>query len=425
MDESIEVALLGIRDELDRALRFHGPLFHELLTTHFNGAPRLPQESWAAFVAANQNAPSWELWEIEPRGDACHRYFGYASGLQEFTQLSESLLIVLCAHRPELDAHKGHHGMIQLVYDMARSFPTALLRSHIHLWGMTDIPNLLEAGGADEFDRLVDLWSSSNRSPGSYPIHPYCQFLAHNLFTSTIALIDLVMAPENALLIGEELERPLLFDEPTEDDAEDVEIPPFVSLSEITDELTCIFQKKGKWRLIGFAVNEGQLPKTMSDSIGLQRIELLLRAPEKEFRPKDLLYEIRRTTAPSRQEMLDQRAIKDFEATIDHLRKENEALRESGNGPDEIFEAIEQNDQQIAWLSKQLQDATYQGKARIFAKDLLSEKARKAVAKSMRDTLAAIGEQDVELAAYLEEHLEYIHGSWSYRTKGESVKWNF
>ena len=163
------------------------------------GGQRFPQEVCRAFIVANRTAEAGntEEWHIFDDGSGCGRFFGNLGGMEEFKELAESAYLVLCEIDPNLLLGRGCEGFLAVMYDTAFAYETPLLRSHRSIWGAE--------GEADTeaMDELFDRWQEAENGRPSYPLHPLRHRLHHNLFTSAMAVIRMIVNPERSLLVGD------------------------------------------------------------------------------------------------------------------------------------------------------------------------------------------------------------------------------
>ena len=230
MYKPYQASLMAILEEMRRASGQYRPLFHQRLSDPMLVGPDVISEAaFLEFKKANSQPPDgeWESWERTPDGSYWGRYHGNQAGLDEFERLAESAYLILQEFDTELPEGHGVHGWLNVIHDMARDFPTPLLRTRFGVWGVEPQPE------GDKFDELVTSWRKSNETNVEYRPHPIFNLLVHNVFTSSISAIELILDPEKALLVGDvNLEDSLVTPqlpgeyEPPEPEQEDSSDPP-------------------------------------------------------------------------------------------------------------------------------------------------------------------------------------------------------
>lgn len=198
MYEPLRASLMAIWSEMSRASQKYPALYHQRFSDPMLVGPGLiSEEAFAAFQGMFPDK-EWASWEQTPDGSYWGRFHGNKDGLDEFEQLAESAYLVVQEFNSELPEGHGFHGWLNVIHDMARDFPTPLLRTRYGVWGIDPQPT------GDKFDELVNLWENS--AAARFRPHPFFNLLVHNVFTSSMSAIELILAPEKALLVGEWLE---------------------------------------------------------------------------------------------------------------------------------------------------------------------------------------------------------------------------
>ncbi|MHB0958236.1 MAG: hypothetical protein ACYC0X_12220 [Pirellulaceae bacterium] len=155
-----------------------------------------------SFRKANDNYDlpyEWKHWHEPNRA----RYFGCFYGdngaaWNDFKRLGESAYLVLREIQPELP-DDSLHGWMLLLHQLARQHPTALLRSHDSEWKSWEC----------HLDEDHKRWVKPEQGV-PYPQHPIQWTLKHDVVTSSMAAIELVVDNERALLISEEAREPAI-----------------------------------------------------------------------------------------------------------------------------------------------------------------------------------------------------------------------
>lgn len=198
MYEPLRASLMAIWSEMSRASQKYPALYHQRLSDPILVGPDvISEEAFAAFQSMFPDK-EWASWERTPDGSYWGRFHGNRDGLDEFERLAESAYLVLQEFNSELPEGHGVHGWLNVIHDMARDFPTPLLRTRYGVWGVDPQPV------GDKFDELVNAWV--NLAAARFRPHPFFNLLVHNVFTSSMSAIELALAPEKALLVGEWLE---------------------------------------------------------------------------------------------------------------------------------------------------------------------------------------------------------------------------
>jgi hypothetical protein len=150
-----------------------------------------------SFRKANNNFDlphAWKHWH-EPSGA---RYFGCFYGdngkvWDDFKRLAESAYLVLRQLQPELP-DDSFHGWMSVLHQMAHWYPTPLLRSYHRVWRFWDCTS------DEDHERWV---KPDGGTP--YPQHPIQRTLEHDVVTSSMAAIEMILDDERALLVGRRL----------------------------------------------------------------------------------------------------------------------------------------------------------------------------------------------------------------------------
>jgi len=238
MYEPFRASLMAIWGEMSRASRKYPALYHQRLSDPLLVGPDvISVEAFLAFQKAypQRSTDEWVSWQRTPDGSCWGRFHGSVAGLDEFERLAESAYLVLQKFDSELPEGHGFHGWLNVIHDMARDFPTPLLRTRNGVWGVDRQPV------GERFDELVTNWKTTDESGIRYRPHPFFNLLVHNVFTSSMSAIELILNPEKALLVGEWLDDiPMMASsfgglpssKPEHDDS-----PQQTALSDVQDQL--------------------------------------------------------------------------------------------------------------------------------------------------------------------------------------------
>jgi len=177
-------------------------LYHDrLMAWSANGQASLSAAGWKLFVAANpepsEDDDEWWKWELMPTPPGMGRYWGNPDGLYEFEQLAKSAAIVF--QEMEIIARSSCEAWLSLLHDVAFRQQLPLLRSDLVLWGVEDYV-------VQDFDEHVDEWHSNPDGIREYPLHPCQWVLGHNVFTSSMILIEAILDPSTVLLTSSTLD---------------------------------------------------------------------------------------------------------------------------------------------------------------------------------------------------------------------------
>lgn len=297
----VRVTLKGIWRQFKKCSYTYQPLLHELfvpaenrsvasacLVSETSKAPKV----WQSFKEAYQDhfKDGWEEWHGPRNGDFFGRFYGCGDALKEYQRLADSTNLVM----REIDdtlPHDGSEGWTRILHDLAHGFPTPLLRSEFTVWEDRQIDDLSS-------DQIHEWCSEPEKGGVPYPLHPFHWKLTHDVVTSSMAAIEVILDDEGALLVGDaswgiSFSFPREIEDETEDEIE----------GEIEDEETAElgpppvtgrvrkFEFDGTWHL-EFDTGKGIEKATFSKSKGLSIYEVLLKQPEKFFSAGELLVKV-------------------------------------------------------------------------------------------------------------------------------------
>ena len=254
-------------------------------------APEDVPTIWRAFIDVNraQQKTDWEEWELHVDGTECHRFYGGRDGFDDFRRLAESLCYVFNELDLKGDSRAGYTTCLFTFYFMSEESPTPLLRNGERNWGRP-------IGTPLDLELLHEWAIEDNRTP-LYPIHTTCCYLANNVFTSAIAAIEQILAPDQVMLLPGTTDRLRMgfIERMAAATLEDSQATSSESASEaFTDSSTngqdapFVFQlKKNVWEVrytCGAEVETTHFPH----STDFERIARLLRNPGMEITAVDL-----------------------------------------------------------------------------------------------------------------------------------------
>ncbi len=221
-DYPIRNSLMMLADEFQRASDRYPDIFHDEVDNWWAGQmePFMYAEEWRAFIAAQTSCSNeWQEWHgphiysrvrsysneqifIRDYAIHCGRFYGdelenHKAALGKFKQLADNLYLVLRHIKTPLH-YAGWPGTLEMLYLMAKLYPTPLVRVEEGIWDWE--PNPADCPEDQEADRegckfLCD--------PRGFVIHPLKSSIKNNLFTVTHAAIRHILDPRSMLLVGE------------------------------------------------------------------------------------------------------------------------------------------------------------------------------------------------------------------------------
>lgn len=199
----MRAALKAVWREFRRCADRYAPLYHELFQPCDSDEQHQDDglSVCAAFREANKDrfAAPWEEWHATEDGQLFGRFTGAAEGLDEFRRLAESgYLVVLELGLGWPDY--GYQGWLMLIHEMANSYATPLLRSELSHWGLE---HLADTDYDDQVFDLTEKWAVPTDGSVSYPLHPFHWTLHGNVFTASMAAVELILDADKALLVGD------------------------------------------------------------------------------------------------------------------------------------------------------------------------------------------------------------------------------
>jgi len=437
MERAISTSLKALRREFLRAADRYPDLFHELLvydensvTIHTDGSEfdgwtdedyqtkpwcvgYSPSDLWKPFIEATANRetkPSWEEWGIQDFNE-CGRFFGCQNGLDEFRRLGESLAIVFGEIDPAFRLPFGATGPVYRYYtnyeyalagihSLAESYPTPLLRLKHRMWDFLD-------GPLDE--ALWHMWSKPNRGETVYPLHPSCLQLAHNVFTSAVAAIDLLLAPGSALILDPPKESPRLIAAMRARQAKQKK-QEAADTEPLDEKAPYVFLRKVEYWILRYAVDDGpQEEGHYEDQPGFEEYARLLSQPDKVI-DSVALDPLPRPEESSGQLVADEATNEQLKKKISELNDELEIVKDTDNPAriEEIYAKLQD-------LKKYENQIGYKGKHKKF-KPNNAKAAHQAIRTRFCRIKKTIAGKMPHLAAYLTETVKTVAGpGWRYR----------
>lgn len=176
------------------------------------------EKEFAAFVHGNANASdiAWEEWRLWPSREACSRYWGALPWDRQcircFEQLARRGYLTLmqlielsdfapvgfrgCGYTvPPRSSEELCSGWLSLMHEWAYRFPVANLTGDCPWWGLCDT-----TGDEDEIAQRM-----TTPVDGGVPFHthPICHVLNVDVFTASIAFIEICLEPDQLIEFGQ------------------------------------------------------------------------------------------------------------------------------------------------------------------------------------------------------------------------------
>ncbi|QGJ68644.1 Hypothetical protein PBC10988_3050 [Planctomycetales bacterium 10988] len=198
--------LNAICQEFERCSRNYLPLFHQRMVPWSElGQVGITPSQWQAFRRTEDERLSddvWWQWD-EPHSGNEHlgQWFGDPDGMEEFSDLSESVAMVLSREAIDFDPLdfdveiSGGTGWIALLHDWAFKYQMPLLRSEMSLWGV-------ESYELEEFYDLAEHWDTSDDDT-KFPRHPVVWRLIDNVFTASMTALRALLKPDVVIATNE------------------------------------------------------------------------------------------------------------------------------------------------------------------------------------------------------------------------------
>ena len=283
--ERKRVILAQVRDEFRRLSIQYPPLYHE----RFYSPLDVSEAGWKEFVAREEPEPfpsaarlPWEEWYVEPKGRWAGRFYGAGDGFKEFQWLCKSLSHALS---PVVTLWPEVTEWIRVLHEMAEDYPSPLLWAPRRIWRFPQ-ETFLAAGGI--VGHPLREWAPVRPPCAPYPKHPLRRALAFNLFNSSIAAIEIILAPEKALFIGdiqpEDLPVVLPRKELFSAEESKVHIEPDdqkLLLSDNKNFFPFLFRKAGDGWIVRFWTGEKMEMAIVGDLKGCSHYQKLLTSPGK------------------------------------------------------------------------------------------------------------------------------------------------
>ena len=309
---------------------------------------------------------------------------------------------------------------------MAHAYPTPLLRSSFTVWEQTDLLD-------DDDDPEGYFTAFGETEEGTrYPLHPYYWKLSHNVVTSSMTAIDLILDEDAALLVGDHTwEFPVTLPhlgevdetsepETSEPETREEESAPALERSgtdtSANSTLICeLVRHEDRWTL-RYGSGEHIEKAWLSDMNGMDLYACLLKNPEKYIQPMQLEQEAGSVVELVEDSMGEDPDVRDPET----LRQINEGLAKvksdlgKTSDPNKIKGLQEQLLELKTYRKKHL---GLRGKTKNPAIVPKKEQARKRVWGSLRRAQKEIEAKLPAAEIYLKSTVDFLDGSWIYRPR--------
>ena len=253
----------------------------------------------------------------------------------------------------------------------------------------------------------------------SRPLHPAYLCLSHDVFTSAIAFIDVILDPDNALMVGAgyldhcPISLPTV---PDEQKAADGSKQERVEEDSPLSEWIKLDKEQYVFRLIGdnwFLRFPNDPDKTFSNLLGLQQYARLLKNSGQPMNALQVegLYDERFDVKFGTDERVDEETIESVQATISELQARITDARNHGGDP----EWIEEQEADIQRLKEYLSKNTTDGdKARRLGSTGELTLSRSRVGINLSRTRHRIAKEMPSLADHLKNNVLSINGKMSF-----------
>lgn len=199
VNTSVRYDLERLAAEFDRCARTYKPLFHERLSAWSErGHELLTEKQWLAFMLSNPEPTpllrfGWWCWNgpwaISEDEELMGRFTGYGEGLDEFLNLSNTASTLIAEFAPEvIQGRGGYDCWLHLMHRTALLYPSILLEVEQDFWNRA--ADDTRAWGAIAADWHV-------LDGVEIPKHPLVNRFRSNVFTSSSALLRMILHPES------------------------------------------------------------------------------------------------------------------------------------------------------------------------------------------------------------------------------------
>ena len=264
-----------IQADFGRLAAQYPPLYHERFVTNLH----VSRESWQAFADAFPFSGLWENWHIPADSRWIGRFFGNNEGRHEFRRLCESLSELF----PQIQLDSAVMDWIDILHYIGALFPSPLLCVNTTIWNWHWADHLGEEVDTRQSPEPHLEMLTRNRVKGVYyPTHPIQGVLSCNVFTASVAAIQIILEP--GIVVREMPESanlpivlsPLQPEQPTAKIDDAIFLNPDGTLPDY------IFKQVPQGWVLRFA-QSGSRPEQQPfwELIGLHHFQKLLSSPDK------------------------------------------------------------------------------------------------------------------------------------------------
>jgi hypothetical protein len=275
-----------LQGEFRRLAFRYPPLCHE----RFFSPQHVTYDGWKAFVASRPAKSKWEYWHGPRDGEWFGRFFGKPQGFRDFQNLCYSLSMLFP------DWSSAMTDWMEVVHTIAETRPSPLLNVSRYIW------ELPMDSVEDEEEEENNEWHTSmvtqrilgstafGAGPGNirarYPNHPAQRILRFNVFTSSVAAIQVIMNPGLVIPEGESYEElPIVLLPPQQPEPESIASKKGVGLLEGPPYG---FQQSGDTWLLHFTSNDDTKEGIFQHRKGFSYYQQLLMSPKSTISCSDL-----------------------------------------------------------------------------------------------------------------------------------------
>ena len=272
-----------VLDEFQRRAIRYPPLCHERFLSPLD----IKYDGWRAFAASrpNKSTSKWEYWHGPRDGTWFGRFFGRQEGLRAFRRLCYSLSMIF----PDL--HSPLTDWMEVVHKIAEVYPSPLLGVSHHIWGWPkDISDYNDFTADEMGERLLLASGFRNESDSAvvmYPQYPAQRILSFNVFTSSVAAIQIIMSPNLVVHEGRSYDELPIVLLPPQAEPESITVPGEDQPMLGEADPYCFQQTGDTWRL-SFTSNGEQEKGIFKHRKGFSHYQRLLMSPKCTIKCIDL-----------------------------------------------------------------------------------------------------------------------------------------
>lgn len=279
-----------ICDEFRRSNGQYPPLYHERVFCRRKVSCR----AWRALAASRPHHTEWEYWHGPEDGSWYGRFFGSNEGLNEFKRLCESVSTVL----PEIHRSTAVTDWTGIVHGIAEKHLSPLLGVAFCIWDTECERDPKSDNSWDKFYEWLEIESDRSEKFSEdmqihYPESPAQRTLKFNVFTSSVAAIQIIMEPHLVIPEGENYDELPLVLLPPEAEKPTPSLPSvkvedaiFLTAEGVLPDF--LFKQVPKGWLLRFVQGDTVEQQSFPDLKGLQHYHKLLMSPQKTIACLDL-----------------------------------------------------------------------------------------------------------------------------------------